>query len=333
MKTILKIIYWVLGILAVLVLIAFILPKSYKVERIRYINSTPAIIYQLTSDFYRWYLWVPWTKQFDTTAVFEIKGYGGQVGSIWKWTGKKFKQGEMVLTELKENELIAYDLKFDNGAHKSKGTITIERTGDSCKVVWTDQGDLGFNPLFRYLGLLMDRTMGLDFEKGLLKLKYVSEARSKWPKIEEFRMAPQVLVVVTDSAVPATYPEVMTKAYKEVYSFIERNQIEITGAPLAIYMSWDSITQQSTMQIGVPVENASKGAGRVWVLNIPEQDVVAAQYFGPYDKTGIVYNILDQYIKEMGRTPVETPWEIYVTDPHSEKDTMKWQTTILFPLK
>ncbi|HNW73927.1 MAG: SRPBCC family protein [Bacteroidales bacterium] len=333
MKTMLKILYWILGILAVLVIISYLLPKSYKVERVRYVNSTPAILYQLTSNFYRWYLWVPWTKQADSTAVFVLKGTGGLVGSSWRWSGKKFGQGEMILTETIENELVEYDLAFNNGAHKSKGRISIERTGDSCKVVWTDQGDLGYNPVSRYMGLLMDRMMGLDFEKGLLKLKYVAEARSKWPKIEEFRMTPQVILVVTDSAGPDTYPEIMSKAYNEIYSYINTHQIQVSGAPLAIFLKWDSVSQQSTMNIGVPVENVSKGSGRVKVLNIPEQDVVAAQYFGSYSKTGIVYNILDQYIKEIGRIPVETPWEIYVTDPHQEKDTMKWQTTILFPLK
>lgn len=333
MKNIFKMFYWILGILTILVIISFILPNSYKVERVRYVNSTPVIIYQLTSNFNRWYLWVPWTKKVDTTAVFELNGTGGQIGSSWKWHGKKFGQGEMVLTETIENELVAYDLAFNKGTHKSKGRITIERTGDSCKVVWIAQGNLGYNPVSRYMGLFMDRMMGLDFEKGLLKLKYVAEARSKWPKIEEFRMTPQVILVVTDSAGPDTYPEIMSKAYNEIYSYINMHQLQVSGAPLAIFLKWDSVSQQSIMRIGVPVEKASKGAGRVKVLNTQEQDVVAAQYFGAYDKTGIVYDILYQYIKEIGRVQIDTPWEIYVTDPHHEKDTMKWQTTILFPLK
>ena len=44
MRTIVKIFYWLLGIIALLVIISFLLPKTYKVERITSIKSNPDII-------------------------------------------------------------------------------------------------------------------------------------------------------------------------------------------------------------------------------------------------------------------------------------------------
>ncbi len=42
--------------------------------------------------------------------------------------------------------------------------------------MWTSGGDLGFNPMHRWFGLFMDKFIGPDFERGLVKLQELSEA-------------------------------------------------------------------------------------------------------------------------------------------------------------
>ena len=59
----------------------------------------------------------------------------------------------MVITEIVPDELIAYDLSFDNGKYQSKGMLIIEAVGDSNKVSWLDEGDLGYNPIYLFMGL------------------------------------------------------------------------------------------------------------------------------------------------------------------------------------
>lgn len=332
MKTFLKFIYWLLGIIAVLVVIAFILPKIYKVERMVYISADKGLIYNLTSNFTKWHLWVPWTKEMDSTAVFEIQGMDGQVGSIWKWKGKKMGEGTMTATDLVPGQLVAYDLSFNQGKYQSKGKVIIEE-GDSCKVSWTDEGDLGYNPLSRYMGLFMEKMMGPDFEKGLNKLKTLCEARKSWPRIEEKTMPEQLAILIRDSAGPKTYDKVMGRCFGELMAFVKNNKLNCTGHPFAIFVKFDTVTMFSVMDIGIIVEKANKGKGRVRVEKIPAQNVVMAYYFGPYDKTADTYRILHQYIKEAEKEITGGPWEIYVSDPMTEKDPAKLETNILFPVK
>ena len=45
------------------------------------------------------------------------------------------------------------------------------------------------------------------------------------------------------------------------------------------------------------------------------------------------YMALGSYVKAENLEEVGGPWEIYVTDPMTEKDTMKWETRIAFPVK
>ncbi|MDP1623801.1 MAG: GyrI-like domain-containing protein [Bacteroidales bacterium] len=333
MKTVVKIFYWLLGIVAVLVIIAFLLPKTYKVERSTFIKSNPLIIYGLTSNFQQWHLWAPWTKETDSTVIFEMTGEAAQVGTSWKWDGEVLGNGEMILSELIPGELVAYDLAFDQGKYKSIGKIVIENQGDSVKVSWLDEGDLGYNPVSRYMGLFMGSMMGPDFEKGLAKLKIVAESRYDWPRIEEITMDRQVALTVRDSAGMNTYAMVLGKAYGEIMGFIKSNRLNVAGPPFTIAVTWDSLTMSSTMDIGIPVEKAEKGRGRVEVQEFPQQKFVVAYYFGAYDQIGRTYNILDQYIKENSKEITGAPWEIYITDPMSEPDTLKWETRVAFPIK
>jgi effector-binding domain-containing protein len=333
MKT-LKVIFLILIILIILlVLISFLLPKSYKVERSISIRADKGVIFNLASHFNKWDLWSVWTKEMDSTVKFELIGTDGQLGAQRKWSGKIMKDGEMKAIEIIPGELFAYTLDMDNGKFRSLGKIRIESKGDSNKVTWSHQGELGYNPVARYMGLFMDKMMAPDFEKGLTKLKKVAEERNSWPAIEEKMMPEQVVVVIRDSAGPATYGQVMGKAFGEVMSFVKSNRLTCISAPFAIYIRWDSVTLNSVMDLGVAVEKAEHGKGRIRVEKIPAEKVVMAHYFGPYDKTASTYYILDKYIKESGMQTSGGPWEIYITDPTTEKDTLKLATDILFPIK
>jgi effector-binding domain-containing protein len=333
MKTIVKIFYWLLGIVAILVIVAFLLPKTYKVERTILIKSNPDVIYGLTSNFQQWHLWVAWTKEVDSTAVFEMTGEAAKVGTSWAWNGKILGNGEMILTELLPGQLIGYDLAFDHGKYRSKGKIIIENQGDSIKVSWLDEGDLGYNPIDRYFGLFMDMMMGPDFEKGLAKLKKVAEERNNWPMIDENVIPSQTVIMVVDSAGPKEYSSVMGRAFGELYGFLQAGKLVQAGSPFATYIKWDSVTLFSVMKICIPVEKADKGKGRIQISTLPEQKVVRAIYFGPYSKMEPAYRSLGQYIKETGKIETGGPSEIYITNPMVEKDTMKWETHIVFPVK
>ncbi|MEI6174104.1 MAG: SRPBCC family protein [Bacteroidota bacterium] len=332
MKTFKKILLWLLGILAVLIIVSFLLPKTYKVERTVFIKAHNQTIYDLTANFSKWILWVPWTKTMDSTAIFEIQGKEGEVGTIWKWNGKKMGEGSMTSTEYQNGKLIAYNLSFQQGKYQSKGKITIE-DGDSCKVSWIDGGDLGYNPIARYMGLMMEKMMGPDFEKGLAKLKKVAEERDGWPRIEENIIPAQTVIMICDSAGPKEYGAVMGKAFGELYGFIKTSKLVQKGAPFAAYLKWDSVTYFSVMNICIPVEKAEKGKGRIQVSNLPEQKGVQAIYFGPYNKTESAYRALAAYIKASGKVEAGGPSEIYITNPMVEKDTLKWETHIFFPAK
>lgn len=333
MKTFRKIIIWLLVVIAILVIIAYVLPKKYHVERSAYMKADKMVVYNLVSYLEKWDLWEVWNKQMDSTLTYTLTGKDGEVGVVRSWTGKKLGQGDLSITGLVPGQEVDYTLAFQNGRMKSEGKFLIEPAGDSCKVTWTNNGDLGYNPIARYMGLFMSKMLGPDFDKGLANMKKIAEERASWPNIEEKQMPEMIAVLLKDSAGPADYKSVMGKGYGELFAFIKSKGLKQSGSPFAIYLRWDSATQFSVMNFGIPVDKLEKGAGRVWGEQLPAQNVVMAYYFGPYDKIAKTYYILDQYIRESGKQVVGGPWEIYVTSPMTEKDSTKWETDVLFPVK
>ena len=58
---------------------------------------------------------------------------------------------------------------------RSSGEIKLEPAGQGTRVTWTNQGDVGSNPINRYFAQVMDRLVGSDFEAGLKNLKAIAE--------------------------------------------------------------------------------------------------------------------------------------------------------------
>ena len=93
------------------------------------------------------------------------------VGATYTWDGKSSGDGSLTITKSDATRGVAYDLAMKHGAFRSKGEIALTFSPEGTRVVWSDEGDLGRNPMHRIFGVFLDRVIGPDFEKGLTNLK------------------------------------------------------------------------------------------------------------------------------------------------------------------
>ena len=93
----------------------------------------------------------------------------------WAWKSESEGSGEMEFTAAVPNEGITYVLVFRGMGMRSSGQMRLEPVGPGTRVTWTNEGDMGANPVNRYFGLFMDRLVGPDFEGGLKNLKALAE--------------------------------------------------------------------------------------------------------------------------------------------------------------
>ena len=68
-----------------------------------------------------------------------------------------------------------YTLHFPEFGMRSTGQLTLEPAGNATRVTWSNEGDVGANPVNRYFALMTDRMVGPDFEGGLANLKSLAE--------------------------------------------------------------------------------------------------------------------------------------------------------------
>ena len=102
-------------------------------------------------------------------------GLPSGTGAAWAWQSKREGDGKMTFTAAEANRRLAYDLYFPDFGTSSAGALELAAAGAGTQVTWRMNGDMGSNPLFRWLALFGDRMVGPDFEAGLTNLKALAE--------------------------------------------------------------------------------------------------------------------------------------------------------------
>jgi hypothetical protein len=176
----------VVGVLFIVyVSIGLLLPKRYHVERSIVIDRAPDAIFPTINTLKEWPAWTAWTVERYPDMKVTFDGPESGVGAKYAWTGEKAGNGNLKITESDPAQGIKYELDFDNGKYRSIGGIRLEPTGNSTKAIWWNEGNLGWRPINRYFGLLMDSMMGPDFQTGLNNLKKKVESAQAAPASTE----------------------------------------------------------------------------------------------------------------------------------------------------
>jgi uncharacterized protein YndB with AHSA1/START domain len=208
-----KILIGLVALIVLFVVVGFLLPRQFKVEREITITAPQIPVYQMVSAPTNWPKWAVWNKR-DPNMKLTFSGTGAGAGAKWSWESKTEGNGAMEFTEADSPRRIVYRLSFPDMGMESKGELKLTAVNDSVtKVTWNNEGDFGANPVMRYFGLFMDKLVGPDFEAGLSSLKTLVEkqvADELKAKAESAAAAPAA--PATTDAAPAATPATGTPA-------------------------------------------------------------------------------------------------------------------------
>jgi hypothetical protein len=171
MKILKRIIIVVLGIIAIVVIVAYLLPGTYSVERSIKINADDSTVFNMACDLKNWELW----SERSAKVKYEYIG-GCEIGAIQRWDGgEKVRRGEMILTEMAPMKRLKLELKYEGVSEQMNFEMTFKEEGEEVLVTWTVNGELGNNPQNRYFGLGIESVWGPELEKELRNLKEFCE--------------------------------------------------------------------------------------------------------------------------------------------------------------
>lgn len=151
-------------------------------------------------------------------------------------------------------------------------------------------------------------------------------------KVEEVDVKPRWAVTIGDSTAVDGLKDFFMKNFPLLGKCSNMKKEEITDAPLALFYDFSEEKKFYTVAAMYIKDSTRKVKAPAKVEKLYGGKALKVVYMGAYEKTGDAYNDLMQYMEEKGMAPAGAPWEQYVTDPGLEKDTLKWQTDIYFPV-
>lgn len=169
---------WIVGIAVVLAVIVFgggmAISPNFVVTRSVVINAPADKVYALIEDPRAWKRWSVWNQR-DPAMQMEYRGPQTGNGAQWSWTSKTEGDGAMTFVGAVPGKRLGYELYFPDFGTTSTGALELEAQDNATRITWSMQGDMGSNPLFRWMSLMADRMVGKDFEAGLANLKTLAE--------------------------------------------------------------------------------------------------------------------------------------------------------------
>ena len=160
------------GIVALIIILALISPKSATLNRSVSVNVTPEEAFQALRSLKTFDEWSPWADR-DPNQERGYRGTDGEVGSQAWWKGnKQVGEGEQEIMKLEPNSLVEMQLRFFKPFKATnKAWFKIEPEGSGSKVTWGFYAD--FKPPTSIFMMFMnfEKTLGADYEKGLNSFK------------------------------------------------------------------------------------------------------------------------------------------------------------------
>lgn len=332
---------------AALLGVAFALPKTAHVERTITIQRHASQVFAVLDSYRRFNEWSPWASK-DPHAQYTISGPVSGVGAKLAWVGdpRSVGSGSQEIVAAAPNQSVTTALNFDQTMQARAQFLLTPDNGSGTKLVWTFDAELPlefdgkivWNALGRYMGLMMDRMIGPDYEQGLGRLKVLIEGLPaadisgvQGEPVE--RAAQKIYYVAAQSATDAESAKtVLTGAYAKLGTFLSANGIAMAGAPMTITDSYDAAGGWK-FDAAVPVDrNDAPGDAEVKSGETYHGKAVQFVHVGPYDKIGDTLQKAYAWLAVLGYKTQDRLIEEYISDPgNTPVDQLK--TRLVIPVQ
>ncbi len=165
------VLYILIGLIALLILLAFILPAKYDVTKSIVISSDISKCYDMVADLNNYRDWNPWSKM-EPDAKKTITGTPKTIGHRYDWEGKKIGVGSLTVKRVDLNKTAELELEFLKPFKSlASDNWTFEQLpNNQVKITWSNKGDLPAG-MARLMGPMITKNLGKQFEQGLNSIK------------------------------------------------------------------------------------------------------------------------------------------------------------------
>ena len=324
------IVIFAIGFIAILTL-----PNEAHMSRSVVIDASPQTIYRELITYKNFNSWSPWASK-DTATVYTYEGPAIGVGAKMSWSSENDQvgSGSMEIIETKENELVKAKMLFEGFDSNPTASYIIEPIENGTKVTWTYDEE-GITGVAKVFGAMMDKFLGPDYEAGLAGLKERIENAPKSDTEISVVKAPSFQYVgLALTSTPEMISTKMAQAYGQLMETVNKNNGEMSGAPLAVITRYTP--EEMDFICGIPVASAFESSNEdevITLMTMPAALSVKCTFLGDYAGTEAAHKSIEEYLAYANYEIAGNPWEEYITDPMMETDTSKWVTNIYYPIQ
>lgn len=178
MKTLKIVAYFLVGIIAFLLLIAAFVNRDYKISREITISKPKNVVFDYAKLLKNQNNYSVWALA-DPNMKKEFKGTDGIVGFVSAWDSpvKDVGKGEQEIIGIIDGERIDYELRFlEPMESKDHAYMTFDSITDTTTLVkWGFNGSMPYPMNLSLLFMDLDGMLGKDLDQGLANLKTILE--------------------------------------------------------------------------------------------------------------------------------------------------------------
>jgi uncharacterized protein YndB with AHSA1/START domain len=172
--TALKWLFYLIAAVAIIIVGgSFLLPSQVTVTRSTEIAAPPEKVFAIVGDMRRFNEFSPWAE-LDPNIKYTFEGPASGIGQKMSWTSENANVGNGSQTIVEHEPPKHVGLELDFGMGKQLATWDLVPSATGTTATWGFKSDLDGIPA-KWFGLMFDRWIGADYEKGLAKLKTAAE--------------------------------------------------------------------------------------------------------------------------------------------------------------
>lgn len=162
----------IFSIIATFVLVSRFFPHTYYVERTVTINKPVNETFAYLSNFRNWEQWSLWNKSVDSTLIFFYNKKQDTVGARQYFNGSLIGQGYFETTAYQKDQSLQFKLSVNRNDRSAAGTFLFKASNNnSTELHWIDSGDVGNNPIKRYMIPFVTKSTAETLDKQLASIK------------------------------------------------------------------------------------------------------------------------------------------------------------------
>jgi hypothetical protein len=163
-------------LVAILVGVSFLLPREVSFARSVTIDAPVDAVFPHVNSLQKTEAWSPWLDR-DPNVVLSYEGPEMGVGNKMSWSSDvpEVGVGSQEITLSEENKLVETALDF-GPMGEAGAKFSLAAVDGGTEVTWGFTTDNGYNPMFRWMGLMLEGWVSPDYEKGLQNLKTLVES-------------------------------------------------------------------------------------------------------------------------------------------------------------